>query len=186
MFAIMAVIAMLGILSVVCSSLTFTITAYGEKHGFSLPFMSMTALLANASKMAKSASGIASMFGSGSMDALKFLGSSVTGPLVGMIFYTIFAVISVVLYAVSVVYTLKRKSLGIVSGMAASVLSLILSVIMIIVSVILGSNVSSALAMLGADGNISIGPSVWTCVAVPISILYAVFCYVKGRELIAR
>ena len=171
--AVMAVMAMLGIMSVMCSSIAIK----AGNEGVSIPFMSLTAMVGNASKLARGASGIMNMMGL-PIDELTSAGGSITAALVGMIIYTVFAVGCIILYAISVVFTLKRKSLGIVSGMAASVLTLVLSIIMIIASFVIGSK-------MGGIG-ISAHPAVWTWLAIPIAVLYAAFCSVKSRELISR
>ncbi len=160
--AVMAVLAMLGIMSIVCGSMSIN----SGNGSISIPYMSVTALVGNAMKAVRSTSSI-----------LPISSGVINGgvvALISMIFYTVFASICIILYVLSVVFTLKRKSIGIVSGMVASALAILLSIIMIIVSFVAGSQ---------ADG--AIGPSVWLWLAIPIGILYALFCAIKSRELIS-
>ncbi len=167
--AVMAVIALLGIMSVVCSSLA--VKSGGD--GVSIPFMSVTALLGNFSSAAGNAAGIVGMLG---LD-LSDLGESLAGPLAGMIIYTVFAVICIILYALSAMLILRKNYEGIVIGLAAGALTILLSVIMIIAMLV-------ANAKLDSPG-VTLAPSVWTWLAIPIGVLYALLCAVKNREMLS-
>ena len=167
--AVMAVIALLGIMSVVCSSLA--VKSGGS--GVSIPFMSVTALLGNFSSAAGSAAGMVGMLG---LD-LSDLGESLAGPLAGMIIYTVFAVICIMMYAFSSVLILKKNPVGIVMGMAAGALTILLSVIMIIAMLVANAKLDIP--------SVTIAPAVWTWLAIPIGVLYALLCAVKNREMLS-
>lgn len=169
LLAITAVVALLGIMSVVCSSLVIK----GGEAATSIPFMSVTALLGNLSRAADSASGMGGILG---LD-LGDWGASLAGPLAGMIVYTVFAVICIVLYTISAVLVLKKNPVGIVMGMAAGALTILLSVIMIIAMLVANANLDIP--------NISLAPSVWVLLAIPVGALYALLCAVKNRELLS-
>ena len=165
----MAVIALLGIMSVVCSSLA--VKSGGD--GVSIPFMSVTALLGNLSSAAGNAAGMVGMLG---LD-LSDLGESLAGPLAGMIIYTVFAVICIIMYAFSSVLILKKNPVGIVMGMAVGALTILLSVIMIIAMLVVNAKLDSP--------GVTLAPSAWTWLAIPIGVLYALLCAVKNREMLS-
>ncbi len=167
--AVMAVIALLGIMSVVCSSLAVK----SGRNGVSIPFMSVTALLGNFSSAAGNAAGMVGMLG---LD-LSDLGESLAGPLAGMIIYTVFAVICIALYALSAILILRKNYMGTVMGMAAGALTILLSVVMIIASFVLNVKLNNP--------SISLAPAVWTWLAIPIGVLYALLCATKSRELLS-
>ena len=167
--AVMAVTALLGIMSVVCSSLS--VKSGGS--GVSIPFMSVTALLGNFSSAAGNAAGMVGMLG---LD-LSDLGESLAGPLAGMIIYTVFAVICIIMYAFSSVMILKKNPVGTVMGMAAGALTILLSVIMIIAMFVANAKLDIP--------NVTLAPSAWTWLAIPVGVLYALLCAVKNREMLS-
>lgn len=155
---VMVVLAMLCIMSVICSGATINMRADGVQMTYSVPLMILP-------------------FTFGSAMTLGSMPDSATAAFVFFVIYTIFASVSIILYALSIVFGLKKKAAGIISGIIASALIILTNIVMIIV-------VFAANGQAAASGIGSMLPSFWLWGSIPVAIFNAIFLAVKGKEII--
>lgn len=90
-----------------------------------------------------------------------------------LIAYMVLTVIAVALSFLSVFMIITRRRAGVTAGIVSAMIAAVMGIVMIIAVFIAGNKIGITLA-----------PSVWLWLSVPINLLSAVFLFIEGDDIV--
>ena len=112
------------------------------------------------------------------ISASSVVGLVAQGGFVNFLFiaYMVLTVAAVIMSFLSVFMIITRRRAGVAAGLLSTVISAVMGIVMIIAVFVVNSKYGSEV--------MSLVPSVWMWISVPVNLLGAVFLFIEGDDIV--